>query len=40
MIQMEAEVYKTYRVFGKSIQRMTEKEAAERIKQLAAAECG
>ena len=40
MEYMGGEVYKTYRVFGKSIQRITEKEAAERIKQLAGAECG
>ena len=40
MEYMGGEVYKTYRVFGKSIQKVTEKEAAERIKQLAETECG
>jgi len=39
MEYMGGEVYKTYRVFGKSIQKITEMEAAERIKQLAETEC-
>lgn len=40
MEYMGGEVYKTYRVFGKAILRGSDKEAAERVKLLAEAECG
>jgi len=40
MEYMGGEVYKTYRVFGKTILRISDKEAAERVKLLAEAECG
>ncbi|MEN8228564.1 MAG: hypothetical protein ABFS38_10455 [Bacteroidota bacterium] len=40
MEYMGGEVYKTYRVFGKSIQKITEMESSDRIKQLEKAECG
>ncbi len=40
MEYMGGKVYKTYRVFGKSLKRITKKAAAERIKQLTETECG
>ena len=40
MEYMGGDVYKTYRVFGKTLQRITKKAATERIRQLAEAECG
>jgi len=40
MEHMGGEVYKKYRIFGKSLQKITKKEAAEQVRQLAEAECG
>jgi len=40
MEYMGGEVYKTYRVFGKSLQRITKKAAEERFNQLTGVECG
>ncbi|MCK5134659.1 MAG: hypothetical protein KAR19_02635 [Bacteroidales bacterium] len=40
MEYMGGEVYKTYRVFGKSLKKITKKDAAKRLKQLAESGCG
>ncbi len=40
MEHMGGEVYKKYRIFGKSLQKITKKQAAEQVRQLAEAECG
>ncbi len=39
MEYMGGEVYKSYRVFGKSLQKITKKEAAQRISELSEMEC-
>jgi len=39
MEYMKGEVYKTYRVFGKSLKHITEEAAGEHIKNLAEVEC-
>lgn len=40
MEYMGGEVYKTYRIFGKPLGKITKMEAAETIRKLAEAECG
>ena len=40
MEYMGGEVYKTYRIFGKPLSKITKKEAAETIRKLAEAEYG
>ena len=40
MEYMGGEVYKTYRVYGKSLKKITKKDAVRRVKQLSEANCG
>ncbi|MCK4747520.1 MAG: hypothetical protein KAT15_10805, partial [Bacteroidales bacterium] len=40
MEYMGGEVYKTYRVFGRSLKKITKKAAEERFRQLTDIECG
>ncbi len=40
MEYMGGEVYKTYRVFGKSLKKITKRDAARRVKQLSESDCG
>ena len=40
MEYMGGEVYKTFRIFGKSLKKVSNKEAAGRLSEVAAVECG